>query len=362
MIDESFSQNIDWKDGNDFAFSFDIALEPEIDPVADETYTFIKYNIVSDESDVDKYLDEIRERYGKFDKAESINEKCFVSAQAIELDENSEKKEGGLEKFIHIRMNTLSPKIQELFENKKNEEVVLINIEKDLPNLDERTELFNISFDEAKEMSGNYKITINTILLITPAELNEQLFNQVFPGANIENEEQLRDFIRKDIKGSYEKESKKQFYFDVQKALKSKYDFKLPEEFLKKFLRTRSEKEITDEDIEKGYSFYEESLKWQIIENKLISKYDIRITSDDIKKHLKELLGFADKDDDDPEVKERVNQVYDIILEEKNRFNNLVENMTDERIIALFEEKSKIELKEVNWKEFINLVNEKNRS
>ena len=362
MIDESFSQNIDWKDGNDFAFSFDIALEPEIDPVADETYTFIKYNIVSDESDVDKYLDEIRERYGKFDKAESINEKCFVSAQAIELDENSEKKEGGLEKFIHIRMNTLSPKIQELFENKKNEEVVLINIEKDLPNLDERTELFNISFDEAKEMSGNYKITINTILLITPAELNEQLFNQVFPGANIENEEQLRDFIRKDIKGSYEKESKKQFYFDVQKALKSKYDFKLPEEFLKKFLRTRSEKEITDEDIEKGYSFYEESLKWQIIENKLISKYDIRTTSDDIKKHLKELLGFADKDDDDPEVKERVNQVYDIILEEKNRFNNLVENMTDERIIALFEEKSKIELKEVNWKEFINLVNEKNRS
>ena len=55
-----------------------------------------------------------------------------------------------------------------------------------------KNELFNISFDEAKEMSGNYKITINTILLITPAELNEQLFNQVFQVANIENEEQLR--------------------------------------------------------------------------------------------------------------------------------------------------------------------------
>lgn len=136
----------------------------------------------------------------------------------------------------------------------------------------------------------------------------------------------------------------------------------MPEEFLKKFIRTRSEKEISDEDIEKGYPFYEDSLKWQIIENKLISKYNIRVTTDDIKKHLKELLGFADKDDNDPEVKERVEQVYDIILKEKDRFNNLVENMTDERIIALFEEKSKVELKDLNWKEFINLVNEKNKN
>lgn len=359
MMDEDAARLTEWNEGNTFTFRFDVALEPEFEPAADQSLTFTKYEISHDETDVEKYLDEIRERYGKFEKAESVTEKSFVSAQLIET-ENGEKKAEGIDKFIHLRINTLPEHAQKLFIGKKSEDSFTFNAEKDFPDADERTEIFNMDIDDARKMSGEYKVTLNSVLSITPAELNEQLYTQVFPDRHIESEDQLREIIRQDVKGTYEKEARKQFYFDVQKELKTKFDFTLPEEFLKKFIRTRSEKELTEEDIEKGYPFYADEMKWQLIENKLIKKYDLVVTRDAIRDHLKELLGLGDMDGNDPEVKAKIDQVYDIISQEKERFNNLVDNMTDERLIKLFEENCNVETKQMNWKDFLNLVNEKN--
>ncbi|HPE99654.1 MAG TPA: trigger factor [Bacteroidales bacterium] len=359
MMDEEAARLTEWNEGNTFTFNFDVALEPEFEPTADKSLTFTKFEIIHDETDVEKYLGEIRERYGKFEKAESVDEKCFVSAQLIQT-ENGEKKEDGLDKFIHLRINTLPEHAQKFFIGKKAEDFIDFDVEKDFPNADERTEIFNINIDDARAMKGTYRITLQSVLSITPAELNEQLYAQVFPERQIENEDQLREIIRNDVKGTYEKEARKQFYFDVQKELKTKYDFTLPEEFLKKFIRTRSEKELSEEDLEKGLPFYIDELKWQLIENKLIKKYNLLITREDIRQHLKELLGLADMDENDPDVKNKIDQVYDIISKEKERFSNLVNNMTDERIIKLFEDNCTIEAKTMNWKDFLNLVNEKN--
>jgi len=359
VMDEENARLTEWNEGNTFTFSFEVALEPDIDPAADSSLAFTKYEISHDETDVEKYLGEIRERYGKFEKAESVDEKSFASAQLIEL-ENGEKKEGGLDKFIHLRINTLPEHAQKFFLGKKTEESFDFNVDKDFPNADERTEIFNMNIDEARNMTGDFRVTLNSVLSITPAELNEQLYAQVFPDRHIESEDQLREIIRQDVQGTYQKEARKQFYFDVQKELKSKFDFTLPEEFLKKFIRTRSEKELTEEDLEKGIPFYADELKWQLIENKLIKKYDLMVTRDAIRLHLKELLGLADMDENDPEVKNKIDQVYEIISQEKERFNNLVDNMTDERLIKLFEENCTIETKQMNWKDFLTLVNEKN--
>ncbi|MPM06589.1 Trigger factor [bioreactor metagenome] len=359
MMDEDSARLTEWNEGNTFTFRFDVALEPEFEPAADKTLTFTKYEISHDETDVEKYLDEIRERYGKFEKADSVTEKSFVSAQMVET-ENGEKKEGGIEKFIHLRINTLPEHARKFFIGKKPEDSFTFDAEKDFPDADERTEIFNMTIEDARKMSGEFKVTLNSVLSITPAELNEQLYAQVFPDRHIESEDQLREIIRQDVKGTYEKEARKQFYFDVQKELKTKFDFTLPEEFLKKFIRTRSEKELTEEDIEKGYPFYADEMKWQLIENKLIKKYDLVVTRDAIRDHLKELLGLGDMDGNDPEVKAKIDQVYDIISQEKERFNNLVDNMTDERLIKLFEENCNVETKQMNWKDFLNLVNEKN--
>ena len=359
IIDGDDAKSIDWIEGETFSFRFDVALEPNIDPVADNNITLTKYDISHDETDVDKYLMDIRERYGKFDKSESVDESSFISAQLIEI-ENGDKKENGLDKFIHLRINTIPDYAKTFFIGKKAEDTFDFEVEKDFPNADDRTAIFNLNIDDARAMKGTYRITIQSILTITPAEINEQLFAQVFPDKKIESEEQLREIIRQDVKGTYERESRKQFFFDLQKELKNKYSFDLPEEFVKKYIRSHSEKELSEEDIEKGIPFYIDEMKWQLIENNLIKKYNLLVTKEDIRKYLKELLGLSDMDDNDPDVKNKIDHVYEIISKEKDKLNNLVDNMTDERLIKLFEENSTIETKSLNWKDFINLVNEKN--
>ncbi len=360
LMDDIAARTIEWNEGSNFTFYFDIALNPEIDPVADSNINLTKYEIISSESDVDNYIGDIRERYGRFDKADAIDEKSFFSGQVQQLDAEGNIDAAGLEKFIHLRMKSLPESIRPIFNGHKNEDVLVLDIEKDLPDADLRTEVFNVDIDKARQMSGKYSIKIQSVLTVIPADLDEKVFSEVFPGRNISSEAELREAVESDVLRTYEKEARKQFYFDIQKELKNKYSFELPEEFLKKYIKQRSEKEISQEDIEKGYPFYADELKWQLIENKLIRKYNLAVGQADIRENIQNLIGLGDMDSNDPEVKEKIDQVYGIIVNDKERLNNLVDNMTDERIIDLFEKNGSIEIKQMNWKEFLTLVNEKN--
>ncbi|PKP04600.1 MAG: hypothetical protein CVU11_04280 [Bacteroidetes bacterium HGW-Bacteroidetes-6] len=360
LMDEDKARDIEWIEGNTFEFSFDIAMNPEIDPVADDSLSFIRYNVTRDENDVDNYLADIRERYGRFEKAEYVDDKSFISAQVVETNAKDEEKEGGINKFIHLRVRSLPANLQAMFMGKKSEDVLSIDIEKDMPNADDRTEVFNTDIETARAMSGFYRLTLQSVLTIIPADFDEKLFNEVFPNHHIENEEQLRNAIRDDVERTYEKESRKQLYFDIQKELKNKYSFELPEAFMKKYIKQRSEKDLSQDDIDKGYPFYAEEMKWQLIENKIITKYKLAVGRDEVRSHIKELLGLADLDENDADVKQRIDQVYEIIAQDKEKMSNMVDNMTDEKIIKLFEDNCKIETKSLNWKEFTTLVNEKN--
>ncbi len=359
-MDDDKVHDIEWNEGNTFTFNFDVALSPEIDPVADNSLSFVRYNVAREESDIENYLADIRERYGRFDKAESVDDKSFISAQVVEVDKKGEEKDGGLNKFIHLRVRSLPENLQAMFLGKKSEEVLTIDIDKDIPNADHRTDVFNTDIESARAMTGYYKLTLQSVLTIIPAEYDEKLFNEVFPDHHIENEEQLREAIRNDIERTYDKVSRKQLYFDIQKTMRSKFSFELPETFLKKYIKQRSEKDLSEEDIEKGYHFYAEDMKWQLIENKIINNYNLAVGRNEVRSHIIELLGLSDLDQNDADVKMRVDQVYDVIAQDKEKMSNLIDNMTDEKIIKLFEDNCKIETKSLNWKEFTTLVNEKN--
>jgi trigger factor len=68
---------------------------------------------------------------------------------------------------------------------------------------------------------------------------------------------------------------------DIYKYSLSKVQFGLPDEFLKRWLKSTNEK-LTAEELADGYSDFAQNLKWTLIENKIIKENNIDIQYDEV--------------------------------------------------------------------------------
>lgn len=84
----------DWENQNDFVFSFDIATQPEIN--VDLSAINVDYHkIIADDKTIDIFIKDIQKRHGHAHSHDVADENDIIHADAEELDETGNVKEGG---------------------------------------------------------------------------------------------------------------------------------------------------------------------------------------------------------------------------------------------------------------------------
>ena len=188
----------DFANGKDFTFYFDAALFPDINIEWDKIDTKL-YAIKVTPKDIDSQIEEISERYGKFESPEAIVEGAQVYGKAIELTKEGTDKEGGVSTFCSFKLSDIKdPEIAALFIGKKAKENVVINAAKAFtPSVIEKT--LRINNADAKKFKSDLRIEISGCSHITPAEINEELFEKVFPGQGIKELDKFRKALSAQI-------------------------------------------------------------------------------------------------------------------------------------------------------------------
>jgi hypothetical protein len=143
-----------------------------------------------------------------------------------------------------------------------------------------------------------------------------------------------------------------------------KTNLELPDEFLKRWIIESNQKEeedkrITPEELEAQYDNYRDTLRWQIIEEKISEKYGLRITNDEIKKRVGELLGLQVLGDDDEKSKEIIDQVTESVMQNRDEVNKIADQIMEQKLVDLFEEKAKITHKKTGYEDFVKMVTDK---
>jgi trigger factor len=64
----------------------------------------------------------------------------------------------------------------------------------------------------------------------------------------------------------------------------------MPDNFLKTWLKATSNGELTDEMIEKEFKLYKESLKWDLIKNRITEEKEIKVEGDEVRDKAKQLI------------------------------------------------------------------------
>jgi trigger factor len=358
-------------------FYFDIALQPEVNFKLDESIKIPFYRISADNTMVDKYITDMRDRHGKYIDIDVAGENDYIFAQLDELDADGNKLEKGISKMSSVFINKITDK-----ETKKSllgltkESEIIVDPKKVAATQDELIHMLGIKEDDLEKLSTKFSLKALSIGNVSPADLNEEFFFKITNDPTIKTEEQLREKILEYFQKDYEKHADSKFLNDVIETLIDKTNVSFPDDFLKRYmLETAKDKEVTKEKIEADYPNFTKSLKWQLIENKIIKENDLQVTDEQVKEYVKgyfkpyftkphvheEGEGHEHHDHSDETDETQLNKYVDSYLSKDTEdVKKIYDKLYDERLMGLMKQKLGMKYKDITYEDFIKLSSKNN--
>ena len=349
-------EQVDFENGQNFTFKYDIWLAPSFDVEVSDKMAFDYPVVKVDDALIDKYVKDVRRNYGTPVNPEVAGEKDVVFVDINELDESGQIKAGGVFKSTSIGLERLKSEEakKKLTGAKKDDKIVIGSKELYESPVDLSVQL-GIDKEAAENFNASLQLTVKNIARMEDAELNEELFNKLYPDAGIKTEEEFRNRIRQELGKMFEQDSDRKFYQSVEQTLVDKINPQLPEDFLKRWLMAVNDKPVTLEQIEQEFESWSRMMKWKLIENKIVKKYELKITREEMleeaKRFVRSQYARYGQAPDEAEVEKVAN---DIISKEKEA-EKVAENIFYTKSLNLFKEKFKLNRKEITYNEFFGI-------
>lgn len=346
----------DFANATDFTFYFDAALAPAVN--IDWTKIDAKLcSIKVTAKDTDTQIDDITKRFGKFETPEVVGEGDYVYGKAAELDKEGAEKEGGVNAFCSFDLaDVKDADIAALFIGKKAEDTVVFNPSKAFT-ASQIEKMLHLETAAAKKFKSDVSFKISGCSHITPAELNEELFEKVFPGKGIKSADEFRKAITEQINKANDEQCQILFVNQVRKQLLDNFDATMPEAFLKRWILSRSnDKDVTAETIESEWADkYVPSLKWELVDGALNKIQSIEPTTNEIVDYIKDILRQNDtkqEGENDEQAEERLEQAARTIARDRQNVQQIIDKLYVDKTFALFKSQLNPEVEKVSSKEF----------
>lgn len=282
---EDRRQGMDFDADEELSFAFDLALAPEFKAELSGEDTLDYYDIRVDDGMIDDQVRMYARRAGRYDHVDSCGDSDMVKGLLAELAEDGNTKEGG----VQVENAVLSPEHMKdeeqkaLFSGCKVNDVLVFNPNKAYDGHDvEIASLLRIKKEDVQAMTSNFSFRVQEITRFREAELDQELFDQVFGKGTVASEEEFRDKVKEILSERFVADSDGKFMLDVRAYLTNKVGrLEYPDAFLKRYMRVGS--------ADKGEKFVEENydrsiaeLTWHLIKEQLVKAYGIKVGKEDL--------------------------------------------------------------------------------
>jgi len=355
---------IDWEKDEEFILKYKVGLAPDFE-INISTKDKIDYFVIkADKKLVDSYCKDVARRYGEMKHPEISEKGDLILCSIHQVDEKGDLLNDGIKNEATVSLDFISDKkILNKFIGIKKEKSVIVNVIKAFKNHADLSSMLNISKDELNNLtSTDFQFTVKNINRLTPAKYDKDLFDKVYGKDNVKNEKDFRKKIKEDAENQFIGESDRMLKNDVVTYMLDKLKLSLPDQFLKHWLLKTSEKPLTVELIDKEYDMYSKSLKWQLIENKILEQYNIKVTNEDSLSYTKQLVAMQMKQYGQPEAEDK--QLADIannILKNEEEKKKIYNQLFDQKTLKIYKENFKLNKKSITYDDFIKLASEKNK-
>lgn len=355
---EDAPKNLDMNNPAEVDFSFEIGLKPEFEiPAANGKKELTRYKVQVSDKLLDDEVVRLQRRFGKAEPQDSVTTKENIIYSTFELcDADGNLVEGAAKIEDTELMDKLPAKMQEMLMGKKPEESIIIQ-PKAVCTDEELPVFMKDSLKLGVEAAENYyKMTLTKVSLLIPAELNEELYSQVFQNAEIKDEAAFREMLRTELAKEYDRMSRERLQSEMYEILVHSTPLELPVDFLKRWLQEGSEKTKSAAEVEQEFPGFDHQLRWTLISDKLIIDNNISVSReevlDDIKARVLAYFGMTpDAAEDTPWMDEYMNKV----VKDDKTMDETYRRLLFDKLFAFLETKFKLVDKDIDEESFFKL-------
>jgi len=356
------SQEVDWENDTTFNFDFEIGLAPDLNVKITKKDKVNYYKIEADKKIVDQYSNDIAKRFGKMSNPEVSRDGDLVFCEIVQLDVDGNVMNNGVRNEATVSMDFIADKkIKKQFVGVKSGDSFKVNVMKAFTNHADLSAMLNITHEQLHDLnSEEFQFTVKTISNLIPAELNEELFEKVYGEDSVKTEKEFKSRIKEEAEKSYINESDRMLKNDVVSYLIDKIKFDMPDEFLKKWLVHTSEKAVTLDQIESEYDMYQKSLRWQLIENNILEKFDVKVEASEVENQTASLIAMQMKQYGQPvPEQDKMNEIVASILMKEDERKKVYDQLYDQKTLEIYKENFKLTEKAISYDDFVKLASEK---
>ena len=341
------NNSIDWNHGK-MQFEFELGLAPKFEIKLDVLKKVTHYEIEPDKKMIDEQINHIQNQYGKI-KAKKKIEKGF------EINAQFKNEEIDLDTMANFTMKDIkSRKAIKLL----NESEVGSNL--NLPSkglfIDNTTAKRVLSLDDEnlKKLSKlDLTLEIKEVNERIPAEINQDLFDKLYKPGTVKSEKELKDKIKEGLQAQFKPQSNQKLMNDISETIVEKTKFKLPSDFLKKWIRSSGKEPMSEEAAIDEYNKSEKGIRYQLIEGKIISDNNLKMTFEELKKFTETLIKKQMGQYGQMPEKEKLDGIVSNVLSNKQETKRISDQLMADKMLKFFIEKAPLKRKKVAFDAFI---------
>ena len=286
---ENDLRKLDMNKPADYDFPFEIGLKPEVALDALSTAKPLFYKVKTTPEMVTEEVEKLVTKNGDLKNAETISApENVLNVLFEESDAEANVVAEGISKDNSILLKYFSEEYQQKLQGKKVNDFIVLQLKDAFPEKEREWILSDLGIDkeDTSSIEKYFKMTITKIGLVEKKELNEEFFNQVFPGKELKTEEEFRKTVEEEIHKQWDAAGHNQVQDQLYHTLLDT-PLQFPDEFLKRWIEIGGKKTKSKEEVEKEYPQFANQLKWTLISDKIIKDNNLDVTEEELRNNMK---------------------------------------------------------------------------
>jgi len=346
-IPKASKEDLDWE-ASKLNFEFELGLAPKFDIKLNVLKKVVCYEIEPEKKMIQEQLIHLQKQYGKLVSQKKIEKGYEITAQF-------RNQEVELEKMVNFSIEDIKSKKLILALNEAKTGAILSFPAKHLFK-DNVTAKRLLSVDD-KKLEDIFKVDvtielkeINERIL---ADLNQELFDKLYEPGTVSSVKDLEEKIKVGLQAQFEPQANQKLMNDISEAIVEKTKFKLPVDFLKKWIQTSAKEPMSKEEAVNEFNKSEKGIRYQLIEGKIISENDLNITFEELKDFTaimvqKQMLQYGQT----PE-KEKLDEIVSNIMSNQEETRRISEQLMGDKMLNFYKDKAPLKTKKIGFDAFI---------
>jgi len=363
---EADVRQLDVNNPADYTFHFEIGMKPEFQLSDLGTAKITRYVVTVTDEMINNEISRLQNRYGNMQDQHTVEtEENVLNIIFTEVDENGNATENGITKDNSLLVKYFKEDFRSNLLGKTINDYIIVQLDKVFDEKEQDFIFNDLGLDKSDPAAGqkHFKIQITKIGLLEKKELNEEFFNQLYPGQEVKTEADFRNKVKEEIQAYWNSQAKNQVHDQVFHELTDQTNIQFPEGFLKKWVKTQGETAEnpdggkSDDQVEKEFPTFLNQLKWTLITDKIVQDNSIKVDPDEIRGFAKQQLfgymgGMGAEAQDQPWVTDYVEKM----MKDRKFVEDAYNRMQTQKIFEWAETKVNPTDKDISAEEFSKMV------